>query len=155
MALVEEIEFYRILRPHRAMSARGQQMVLYILLLLLLVLAPPIMLSGVWPLLLILLSPVALLLAAFFYNNYKMRLYEELHVTRDGLELYHVLPNGAVKEFHSDPHWVKIEMQKEGGPVENYLTLRDQKRHVELGRFLSPEEREGLYGELRRLQARL
>ncbi len=153
--MVEEIFYHRILRPNKAMSPAGQQMVAYILLALLLVLAPAIMATGLWILLLILLSPVAMMVMAFIYHNYKMRLYEEITMTRDRLDLYHVLPNGKVKEFHTDPHWVKIDLQKEGGPVENYLTLRDQNRHVEVGRFLSPEERKTLYGDLLGAKAKI
>ncbi len=151
----EDIYFHRILRPHPSLSVQGQKWTLYLLLGLLLILTPAILMSGAWLLLLFLLSPVLMLFAAFARRNYDLRLYEEITITRDALDLLHVKPNGTVLSFHTDPHWVKIEMQKEGGPVEDYLTLRDQKRHVELGRFLSPEERMKLYQELLDLKAKL
>ncbi len=137
------------------MSLKGQEWVVYVLLALLLVLAPALVATGYWWLLLILLSPVVMLVVAFIYHNYNMRLYEELSITRERLNLKHVKPNGKVLEFHTDPHWVKIEIEAEGGPVEEYLTLRDQHRHVELGRFMAPEQRRALYRELMDVKRKL
>ncbi len=151
----EEIYFHRILRPYPSLSIQGQKWTLYLLLALLLILAPIVLMSGAWLLFVFLLSPVLMLYAAFMRRNYDLRLYEEITITRDTLDLRHVRPSGQVLSFKSDLHWVKIELQKEGGPVEDYLTLRDQKRHVELGRFLSPEERVGLYRDLLALKAKL
>jgi uncharacterized membrane protein len=37
---------------------------------------------------------------------------------------------------------------RQDGPVENYLTLRGAGREVEIGRFLTPEERVSLHEEL-------
>ncbi len=150
-----ELQFHRILRPNRSMSFEGQEMVAYILLGLLMILVPAIFVTGFWGLYFVLFAPVVLIVLAFILHNRNMRLYEELTITRERLDLRHVKPNGRVLEFHTDPHWVKIEMQAEGGPVENYLTLRDQNRHVELGRFLAPEQRKELYGELRNFKSRL
>jgi uncharacterized membrane protein len=42
-------------------------------------------------------------------------------------------------------------MLAEGGPVENYVTMRGNGRTVEIGAFLSPDERLDLYRELMQL----
>jgi uncharacterized membrane protein len=39
-------------------------------------------------------------------------------------------------------------MHKHGGPVPNYVTLTGDGREVEIGAFLSEEERIALYGDL-------
>jgi uncharacterized membrane protein len=45
-------------------------------------------------------------------------------------------------------------MHGKRGPVENYLTLSGSDRTVEIGAFLSPEERVALHGELQSAFAR-
>ena len=39
-------------------------------------------------------------------------------------------------------------MHKTGGPVPNYVTLSGKGREVEIGAFLSEDERVSLFGEL-------
>jgi uncharacterized membrane protein len=57
---------------------------------------------------------------------------------------------GKVRDWEANPHWVRVEMHVKGGPVPNYLTLLGGPREVEIGAFLSPEERRDLQGELTR-----
>ncbi|MBN2739478.1 MAG: DUF2244 domain-containing protein [Rhodobacteraceae bacterium] len=54
------------------------------------------------------------------------------------------------RDWEANPHWVRVEMHVKGGPVPNYLTLRGGPREVEIGAFLTPEERRELQGELTR-----
>lgn len=42
-----------------------------------------------------------------------------------------------------------MRIYPEGGPVPQYLTLKGGGREVEIGAFLSPEEREALYPDIR------
>ena len=39
-------------------------------------------------------------------------------------------------------------MHEKGGPVPHYVTLSGKGREVEIGAFLSEDERKALYGEL-------
>lgn len=41
------------------------------------------------------------------------------------------------------------------GPVEDYLILSDGRRDIELGAFLSPEERRALLGDMQRRLAEM
>lgn len=112
------------------------------------------------PLLAVLGSGVAWVLMAFFLaaiwgvwraimvNREHRTMHEELTLTEERMHLAHVPPKGGkVLEWEANPHWVTVNMRQDG-PVENYLTLRGGGREVELGAFLTPEEREGLYQEL-------
>ena len=74
-------------------------------------------------------------------------MHEELTLSPERVHLEHVPFRGPVLEWEANPHWVSINMRNDG-PVKNYLTLRGAGREVELGSFLTPEEREGLYKEL-------
>ncbi len=49
----------------------------------------------------------------------------------------------------ANPHWVKPKLHPTGGPVPHYLTLTGGPRVVELGAFLTEDERKILHGELR------
>ena len=66
-----------------------------------------------------------------------------LHLSRHG-------PRGRHQEWEANPHWVRVEQHKKGGPVPEYITLSGGPREVELGAFLSEEERLALAPELRR-----
>lgn len=144
----DRVYFHKIIKPHQSLSIAGQKLALYILLAFLLVLAPPLMAMGAWVALLFLFSPVGFMVAALHRNNYDHRLCEEMTITRAELYLRRIDPNGRLREFRSDPYFVKIEL-RDDGPVEKYLTLRNQSRNVEFGAFLSPDERQALYREIK------
>ncbi|MFV0385014.1 DUF2244 domain-containing protein [Paracoccus sp. (in: a-proteobacteria)] len=75
---------------------------------------------------------------------------ECLHLTRDRLHLSRRDPGRAAREWTANPYWVRAKLRE--GPVEDYLTLTDGNREIELGAFLTPEERRDLHHQiLRRL----
>lgn len=51
------------------------------------------------------------------------------------------------RHWQTNPYWVRLSLRHDG-PVEDYLTLTDGQREIELGAFLSPEERRGLRADL-------
>ena len=75
---------------------------------------------------------------------------EELDLDRDRISLTRRVPGRPAQEWRANPYWVEARLHAEGGPVEDYLTLRGKDvREVELGAFLTPEERQSLARELR------
>ena len=48
-----------------------------------------------------------------------------------------------------NPYWVRVSSHDNAGPVKHYVTLSGNGREVEIGAFLSEEERKRLYPELR------
>jgi len=67
---------------------------------------------------------------------------EDLHLVRRNAA-------GQDQEWRANPHWVRVTMHAKGGPLENYVTLRGAGREVEIGAFLSSDERQTLYTDLR------
>ncbi|MDF0595086.1 DUF2244 domain-containing protein [Psychromarinibacter halotolerans] len=59
------------------------------------------------------------------------------------------------RTWEANPYWIRVEIHEDNGPVENYLTLTGAGRTVELGAFLSPDERATLHRELQDRLARL
>lgn len=66
---------------------------------------------------------------------------DRVDVLRDG-------PRRAHSEWHANPHWVRVDLHRREGPVPNYLTLSGAGREIEIGAFLSEEERLSLWPEL-------
>lgn len=76
------------------------------------------------------------------------RLHETLTIIPDRLHLLRTEPSGETQEWECNSYWARVEMHPKGGPVDHYVTLAGKGREVEIGAFLSEEERKALYGEL-------
>lgn len=59
-------------------------------------------------------------------------------------------PDGTLRHWEANPYWTSVNMRLTGGPVAQYLTLKGGGREVELGAFLTPEERVSLAEALRK-----
>lgn len=70
---------------------------------------------------------------------------EDLTLTRDLITLHRHNPRAADQVWQANPHWVRATLHPTGGPVPQYLTLSGNGREVELGAFLTPQERRELY----------
>ncbi len=81
------------------------------------------------------------------------QVFEELTLWRDRIELVRQDPRNGRRDWSANPYWVRLSLRPEGGPVENYLTLKGGDREVELGAFLSPQERESLHADLQQALA--
>ena len=73
---------------------------------------------------------------------------EELRRDGDMLTLTHRPARGETRSWECNIYWARPEMHVHGGPVPHYVTLSGNGRTVEIGSFLSEDERKALYGEL-------
>jgi Integral membrane protein len=73
---------------------------------------------------------------------------DDLHLTRQTLK-------GVPLEWSCNPYWTKVNLHEKGGPVPHYVTLSGARREVEIGAFLSEDEREELYAGLKDRVARI
>ncbi|SFX50146.1 Uncharacterized membrane protein [Paracoccus pantotrophus] len=80
--------------------------------------------------------------------------HEVMLVGRDRLILTRSDPGRPDRIWQTNPYWVRTAL-RQNGPVEDYLVLTDGQREVELGAFLSPEERVALRDDLERRLAGL
>ena len=46
-------------------------------------------------------------------------------------------------------YWAKVTLHRHEGPVPNYVTLKGEGREVEIGAFLSEDERKALFDDLK------
>jgi len=77
------------------------------------------------------------------------RLHEVLVINAQEVLLTRTNPRGEVQEWDCNAYWAQAQIYPTGGPVPYYITLRGAGREVELGAFLSEDERKALYGEVR------
>lgn len=137
--------------PYRSLTRRGFVRVIALLavgfaLPLLGLLGHP----SLWLFLPILLGTVGLLWY-FIDRSYRDgEILEVLTIRSDQITLTRAGPRGAHAEWAANPYWVTVQMHPEAGPVKNYLTLKGNEREVELGAFLSEDERPLLHDELLR-----
>lgn len=66
---------------------------------------------------------------------------ETFHLTPERARLERVEPDGTARDWEANPYWVRVTMHPQVNRVENYLTLDGGPRRVEIGAFLTPEER--------------
>ena len=107
-----------------------------------------------WGLLPFLLGALWAVWAGLRRNQRDLSLYEVLVLSHDQIKITRHNPNGPLQEWDANPYWVELNLHPKG-KVENYITLRGSDREVELGAFLSPEERLELHDELSQKLARL
>ena len=76
---------------------------------------------------------------------------EQLTLSKEEIALIRQNPTGEHKRWVCSPYWAKLKIYETEGPVANYITLTGNGREVELGAFLSENERKILYEELKQL----
>lgn len=135
--------------PYRSLPRRG--MVWFLGGTSLGISAPLLGLIGspiLWALLPFLLGTIWALWFALEKSYRDAEIIEDLILTPDLLRLTRHGPKGRRKDWQANPHWVKLQLYPTGGPVPHYLTLRGEGREVELGAFLTEEERKALHLDL-------
>ncbi len=138
-----------ILRPSRSLPRRGFAWLLLITwALLLLPLIPLLGTAALWVMLPFLLAVLLALWLSFERSYRDGELCEELILWPEMIHVHRHNPRAAAQSWQASPYWTRLKLTPEGGPVENYLTLRGNGREIELGAFLSPEERADLYDRL-------
>jgi uncharacterized membrane protein len=137
--------------PHQSLPAKG--FAAFVLATFTLIMIPTFTLLGtklLWGLLPFVLMAVAGIYIAL-QSNYKSRqITEVLTLDTEMARLTHTTPKGEVKEWQCNRYWTKVTKYETDGPIPHYVTLRGEGREVEIGAFLSEEERVALFEDLER-----
>lgn len=143
------------LRPFRSLPMQGFAVV--ILLFFALIMIPLVAMIGtvlLWGLLPFALITVAALWTGLRRNYKDAEILEVLEMDGNDLTLTRTNPDGQVQEWRCNIHWVRVTKHDKGGPVPHYITLSGNGREVEIGAFLSEDERPVLYDDLQRYVAK-
>ncbi|WP_299663608.1 DUF2244 domain-containing protein [uncultured Ruegeria sp.] len=135
--------------PHNSLPPRGAMIVILSVFLFglipLLAMLGSVVLWGLLPFLL--LTVLGLWLA--IQTNYRARsVFEVLTLDQTQARLVHHHPQSGDQEWTCNRYWARPEMHTSGGPVPHYVTLVGDGREVEIGAFLSENERIALFDDL-------
>ena len=135
--------------PHQSLPRRG--MAAFVLATFTLILLPALPVLGspiLWGLLPFLMLAVWGIYVALQRNRLARQISEVLTLGDEIAHLIRTDPSGHVQEWQSNRYWTRVRKYDVGGPVPNYITLKGDGREVEIGAFLSEEERLALFDEL-------
>ncbi len=145
-----------VLWPYRSLTRRG--FVWFVGLTAGLISLPLLAALGtvvLWGLLPFLAAAVAGIWWALARSWRDGELTETLTLAPGRVTLVRRAPDGTEQHWEANPYWVAVQVYPSGGKVPHYLTLKGEGREVELGAFLTGEERLRLAEEIRAALARL
>lgn len=135
--------------PHNSLPPRGAAAFILSVfgfsLLPLLAVLGSVLLWGLLPFVLVAVGGMWL---AFEANYRSRQILEVLTLSDDHAHLIRHNPKGKPQEWGCNRYWARPEMHAHGGPIPHYVTLVGSGREVEIGSFLSEDERVALYDEL-------
>lgn len=135
--------------PHQSLQPRGYGwfigITLGLILMPLLSVLGTVVLWGVLPFVMLAVGGMWL---ALDRSRRNAQICEVLTLTEKRAHLIRRNPRGSIQEWHCNRYWARPEMHEHGGPVPHYVTLSGAGRKVEIGAFLSEDERVTLYSEL-------
>tara|TARA_B100001093_G_scaffold341087_1_gene325838 strand:+ start:167 stop:670 length:504 start_codon:yes stop_codon:yes gene_type:complete len=137
--------------PHNSLPKQG--FASFIMTTFILILLPLLSLSGTlvfWGLLPFLMLAIWAVWTAIQHSYNRNKIYECLSFGKQTLDLERTNPKGNTQNWSCEGYWSRASIYTIEGPVPFYVTLSGNGREVEIGAFLSEDERKSLYEELRR-----
>ena len=74
-------------------------------------------------------------------NFHQGSTFEEILISKHKIIVVHKEKNKEKETWEGNPYWTKVNVDIHNPKLKNYLTLAGKGRHIELGAFLSPDER--------------
>jgi uncharacterized membrane protein len=138
-----------VVYPHRSLGPTGFLMLMAVLSACSFTIGMVFYLSGAWPVIGFLGLDVLIVYVAFRLNYRAARAYETVRLTREALEVTRVDSSGRGRRITLQPYWLAVDMDD---PPRRHsrLTLRTHGRRLEIGGFLTPDEKLDLARALRR-----
>lgn len=148
--------FDATLHPHRSLSRRGFMILMGILCAISFAAGVAFVSIGAWPVFGFFGLDVLAVYWAFRINYRAGSMVETIRLTDESLVVGRLSPRGAYDEWRFQPFWVRV-LVDEPRPHETRVMLASHGKSVEIGNFLSPDERievaEALKAALARLRA--
>ena len=142
------IRFDAVLHPHASLTPRGFFLLMAFIGLISFCAGVAFVMAGAWPVFGFFGIDIVLVYLAFKLNYRDARRYETLQLTDTTLTVERVAPSGKRERWRFQPYWLQVEIEDNPAP-ESALTLRSHGRIVEIGSFLTTEEKVDLANALR------
>lgn len=138
-----EVLFDAQLRPHKSLSQAGFRVLMAALAAAFLGVGTVFFVAGAWPVIGFCGLELALVYLFFRLNFRDLRRYETIRLTGTELEVRRVAPDGRAECVSFQPYWLQVTVENSPGRSSR-LVLSSHGRTLDIGSFLSPEEREDL-----------
>ncbi len=135
--------------PHRSMSRRG--FVWFMAATLTLWSLPLLAMVGtaaLWWILPFVLLTIGALWLLIQRNYTDAALSEKLRIAESDTHLHRENPRGPPQDWHCNTYWVSVQLHETNPRVPHYVTLKGNGREVEIGAFLSEDERLALFSDV-------
>ena len=150
----EVIRFDAVLHPHTSLTPRGFFLLMAFVGVISFCAGVSFMIAGAWPVFGFFGIDVVLVYLAFKMNFRDAERYETLRLTATSLTVERVAPSGKRERWRFQPYWLQVEIDDDPEPG-SALMLRSHGRIVEIGSFLTAEEKIDLANALRHELAKL
>ncbi|MCE2509491.1 MAG: DUF2244 domain-containing protein [Alphaproteobacteria bacterium] len=147
-ATAPPVLFYAEMRPHRSLSPMGFWILMAAIGGISFVTGMIFLMAGAWPVFGFFGLDVLLIYVFFRLNYREARAFEALTLTERELLLRKVSPRGKVSSHRFEPYWIRVKID---APTQtrSRLTLSSHGKTVEIGAFLTEDEKIGLAQEIR------
>lgn len=147
-AVPDAILFEAVSTPPRSLSLRGMRWVCGLAVAAALPPALLFSLLGAWPVLGFFGLELGVLIAMMgLHQRWSARAMETVQLTAGRLRVVTANGRGGLREAELEPYWTEVTLEEEAGGVAR-LALVQRGRRVELGCFLSAEEKRDLAAAL-------
>ncbi len=96
--------------------------------------------AGAWPVLGFFGLDILLIYIAFRVSYRRARRYETVRLTANELAVEKIDPNGRTRRWEFQPYWLRVAID-DSPRYNGALTLSSHGKSLEIGAFLTPEER--------------
>ncbi len=146
--------FEAVLYPNPPLSTLGLVLLIGFILLLTVPSATFFLLIGAWPVTGFFGLEVAMLLTALLVARRRARTYEVVRLDPSGLYVERIEAGGRIRRWRLEPYWTRVEIDQPPRP-DSPLWLQSLNQRLQIGAFLTPEERLAFAQALKRALARM
>ncbi len=146
-----ENSFFATLTPNRSLGPRGFFILMAFVSSISFAAGVLFISMGAWPVFGFFGLDVLLIYGAFKLNYHAGLQHETIEINGEQLEITQISPSGQSKKWHFNRYWVRVEhfLDLEEEYDNQPLTLTSHGRTLEIGSFLSNEEKHEFSGVLR------
>ena len=136
------------LKPNRSGTVQGIHILLGFLLFVFIPTGFIFSMIGAWPVFGFMGAELVLLYVALRLNQRHSGAFERLSLSDDVFTVERFAPDGGYQVWEFQPQWVRIDLDKQS-PHRTHLSLNSKGQRLNLGRYLTADEKSEVAAQLR------